>query len=112
MAITDLIALIPPPSEPRDAVGDWDDVQAKLGVQYPSDFRQLIKRYGTGEFFAGLVILNPLNQWCSQEIPKELKNFRIQRDAMELSWVIHPESSGLYPWGFDINGNKFCWLTK
>lgn len=112
MAINDLIGLIPPPTEPRDATGDWDAVQASLGVQYPNDFQQMIKQYGTGEFFSGLVVLNPFNSWCFQEIPKQLKNFRIMRDAMELSWAIHPERRGLFPWGFDTNGNKFCWLTE
>jgi len=93
--------LIPPPPEPRDAVGNWRAVEAKLGIRYPSDFRQLIERYGTGEFFAGLVVLNTLNKWCQQDIPKKLKNFRVVRDALELPWVIHPESPGLFPWGFD-----------
>ena len=97
MAIDELAAFIPPPDTPRDTTGDWALVEAALSIHYPSDFRQLVKRYGTGEFFAGLLILNPLNDWCRGQIAKELANYRVMREAMELSLRLHPESPGLFP---------------
>src|SRR5436190_1951391 len=112
MAINDLIALIPPPTEPRDATGNWGEVEAEFGIVYPKDFRLIIKSYGSGEFFNGLLIYNPFNSWCRGKILKELDKFRIMRDGMELPLVIHPETGGLFPWGHDVNGNDFCWLTK
>ena len=112
MAIEELVTFIPPPDEPRDADGDWSAAEVALAVRFPSDFRQMIQRYGTGEFYAGLLILNPLNPWCQRQIAKELKNYRVIREAMELSLRLHPESPGLFPWGHDSNGNGFFWLTE
>jgi cell wall assembly regulator SMI1 len=112
MAIKDLITVIPPPKKPRDAEGDWEKVESKLGITYPTDFRRLIKRYGTGEFLNGLLIYNPFNSWCFREIPKELETFRIMRDKMEIPLVIHPDEPGLFPWGHDVNGNNYCWMTE
>lgn len=112
MAVAELAALVTPPSRPQDGAGSWRAIQPSLGIHYPADFRELIERYGTGEFFEKLVILNPLNQWCREDIAKQLKNLRAMRDAMDLSGAVHPETAGLFPWGFDSNGNKFCWLTK
>jgi hypothetical protein len=111
VAIEELIAFIPPPDTPQDADGDWSAAEAALSVRFPNDFRQLIRRYGTGEFYAGLLIFNPLNSWCLHQIAKQLKNYHAMREAMELSLRLHPESPGLFPWGFDSNGNGFFWLT-
>lgn len=112
MAIEELIACIPPPENPRDTEGDWAAVEATLDIHFPSDFRQLVSRYGTGEFFEGLLILNPLNPWCRGQIAKTLSNFCVMRKAMELSLRLYPETSGLFPWGHDSNGNNFFWLTE
>ena len=112
MAIDELLTFIAPPREPRDTKGAWAEVEAALSIRFPVDFRELIQRYGTGEFFGGLLILNPFNQWCRRQITKELQNYRAMRDAMELSLKLHPESPGLFPWGRDTNGNGFFWLTE
>jgi SUKH superfamily protein len=112
MAIRNLTAFIPPPPDPRDTDRNWNAVEDELHMCFPKDFRQLIELYGTGEFFAGLLVLNPLNSWCRQEILNQLETLRVMREAMELSLVIYPETAGLLPWGRDINGNIFCWLTE
>lgn len=112
MAIEDLLALVPPPQDPREARGDWDEIETELSIRFPTDFRHLIKCYGTGEFFGGLLIFNPLNSWCRRQIPKQLEYYRIMCDAMELALVLHPETPGLFPWGRDTNGNGFFWLTN
>ena len=112
MAIEELLAFVPPPRQPRDAKGDWGAAETELSIRFPADFRLLVERYGTGEFFAGLLILNPLNQWCRRQITKELENYRLMREAMELSLRLHPEVPGLFPWGHDSNGNGFFWLTE
>jgi hypothetical protein len=45
--IDDLVRLVPPPAEPVDAHGDWDAVEAALGLGIPIDFKTLITRYGS-----------------------------------------------------------------
>jgi hypothetical protein len=112
MAIEELVAFIPPREEPIDGEGDWGAAEAELGISFPSDFRALIRRYGTGEFFGRLPIANPLTAWGRAWIGKQLKGWYEFRNAAELDLAFHPERPGLFPWGRDTNGNSFFWLTK
>ncbi len=112
MAIEPLLSLISPPEIPRDTAGDWLAAEKQLGITYPNDFREMIGRYGTGEFFNSLVIDNPLTENGRTRLHKHLDNLRVSRDAMELSWMIHPEPHGLFPWGRDHKGHQFCWQSE
>jgi SMI1-KNR4 cell-wall len=112
MAIDSLLALVPPPADPIDAVGDWSPAEAEFGVVFPGDFKELIRLYGTGVFLSSLLIYNPLTREGRAEIQSHLETLRVLRDACELSLIIHPEKPGLLPWGGDSNGNIFCWWTE
>ncbi|MBB3732477.1 SMI1/KNR4 family protein [Nonomuraea dietziae] len=57
--IDDLVALVPPPTEPVDARGDWHEVEAALGLALPTDFKALIERYGLGQFVDHITPLTP-----------------------------------------------------
>src|SRR5688572_9224139 len=57
--IEDLVALVPPPTEPVDARGDWHEVEAALGLALPADFKALIERYGLGQFVDHITPLTP-----------------------------------------------------
>jgi hypothetical protein len=113
MAIKELIALVPPPNDPLNGDGDWGAADAEFGIHFPSDFRTMIRHYGTGEFGLGnLLISNPLTEAGRQEMQKNLWTLRVLRDACEIPLIIHPDRPGLLPWGRDGNGNIFCWLTQ
>ena len=112
MAIEDLVAFIPPPSEPVGREGAWQDAEAELGISFPGDFRDLIQRYGTGEFFGSLPVANPLTRRGRTWIRSELKGWYKYREATELAVAFHPERPGLFPWGRDTGGNCFFWLTQ
>jgi hypothetical protein len=50
MAISDLAAVVPPPSPPVHAEIDWDTVEQRLGLPLPQDYKDFIARYGQGSF--------------------------------------------------------------
>jgi hypothetical protein len=76
MAIEELLALIPPPENPIDGSGDWSEAERELGVTFPSDFKELIRRYGTGRFYSDLRIANPLKPWGRNTIREDLDGKR------------------------------------
>src|SRR5262245_9764620 len=111
MAIENLKAFIPPPESPIQNSGDWSAVEYELGVVFPSDFKDLIRVYGTGAFYGRLAIENPLRKWGRDGIREYLSAYHELRDACEYSFPLFPESPGLLPWGGDSNGHLYCWWT-
>jgi hypothetical protein len=47
-AIRKLTKILPPPSQPVEASGDWDEVERTLGTALPDDYKEFISLYGTG----------------------------------------------------------------
>jgi len=112
VAINDLIAFIPPPAEPINGKGDWSIPQQEFGVEFPADFKELIREYGTGRFYGDLYVSNPLTPWGRTSIQENLGRYRELRDACELAIPLFPETPGLLPWGSDSNGHLYCWWTE
>lgn len=110
--LEELLTLIPAPPTPVHAEGDWDEAEALLGIRFPADFKQLIAAYGSGKFFGELRIFNPLTDDGRQRIADELELLEELREGRGWLLAIHPEESGVLPWGFDSHGNWFCWLVQ
>jgi hypothetical protein len=115
MPIKELLALVRPPKDPIDTQGDWGSVEIVVETVYPSDFKELISRYGSGRFFfdGHLEVFNPLTIAGLTRIKTVQKQFKAGREGGSgWSLPIHPEKGGLLPWGWDENGNRYAWLTK
>jgi hypothetical protein len=112
VAIEELVAFIPPPATPIDGEGDWSVAEGEFGIAFPADFKQLIRRYGTGRFYGDLRVANPLQPWGRDLIRDDLARYGELRDACEMSLKLFPESPGLLPWGGDSNGHLYCWWTE
>ena len=108
MYITHLKSFIPPPPAPFQNSGDWSAAEAELGFGFPSDFKDLIHTYGSGEFFGTLGVENPLRPWGRDGIRGLLASYRELRDACEYTFPLFPESPGLLSWGSDHNGHRPC----
>jgi hypothetical protein len=52
--------LVPPPIAVLDASGDWQHVEANVGLSLPADFKQLIEAYGLGLFVDLITQLTPI----------------------------------------------------
>ena len=111
MAIEELDKFIPPPANPIDGDGDWSAAERELGFVLPTDFKQLIRLYGSGEFYGSLYVSNPLTAGGRAWIRRHLDRFRELRDACEVVRPLPPDSPGLLPWGGDSNGHRYCWLA-
>jgi hypothetical protein len=109
MPLKELVAVVAPPQAPHDTEGHWASAAYLYGTEFPTDFRGLITKYGSGRFFRGhLDVFNPLTLAGHASLKAVLRMCA----GWPLPLDVHPASPGLLPWGRDENGNTYCWLTK
>jgi SMI1-KNR4 cell-wall len=135
-ALEDLMRLVTPPIRPVDAgqPNRWDEVEQALGTALPSDYKQFISAYGTGEFNDLFFIFNPFSRTLAMNllwqagVPESLVEDEELGRAYRLgSFLNHyhgcrceypddcplapfPEPGGLLPLGGDSNGGSVLWL--
>ncbi|MFE1879262.1 SMI1/KNR4 family protein [Streptomyces diastatochromogenes] len=86
-----LVRAVPPPADPVDARGDWAEVEARLGVRLPGDYKLLVETYGWGEFCDYLYLRTPFG--TSPHNGPE--------------W-----HEGLLVWGTTMDADRLCWRTE
>ena len=105
----------PPPLDPIDNQGDWENV-SDLGdglVGFPTDYKKLIERYGTFGFGDFIWVLNPFAKNPNIELANQM---RVQRDALATlardygESIPHPIGS-LVPWFITDNGDVGYWIA-
>jgi hypothetical protein len=113
-----LIALVRPPSSPKDNVGTWDDVEALLATPLPSDYRWLVETFGSGMFGTHLRIFNPFSSNpCSQLGRHVVRCCGILADLQgrDLGVLYGATSSfgrgRLLPCGEAADGDMLFWIT-
>lgn len=112
MTIESLLAVVPPPAEPTGPFeGPWESIEAELGVELPSDYKDFARFYGCGYFMGYLNVAIPrarsglpLEQFAA-EVSKE---FLALQDARYSFW---PAAGGLLPFGSTENADYLFWLT-
>ncbi|MET9515788.1 SMI1/KNR4 family protein [Streptomyces sp. NPDC002994] len=106
--------LVPPPSQPRQK--NWGSAEQTLGVELPSDYKELIQTYGGSNWDDYLYVLEPdcpndnydLIEWEDQ-----------QTEALEGLWEFEEKPTGLtaagtriIPWATTDNGECLYWLVR
>jgi hypothetical protein len=117
MAIRDVTALIPPPAEPSQVgtLADWQAVERELGLTLPSDYRDFVFTYGTGDLARFYRVWNPFQGSEFVDLVRRICGYEqeSQRQFPErFPYPIYPECPGFLPWGSDDNGNYYGWLTE
>jgi hypothetical protein len=116
VSVTELSRIIPPPRKPLGVgtLKQWKNIEKEIGIDFPEDYREFIFLYGTGNFANFFGIMNPFRDNWRDEIRWRCDNLRSHRtyDAKEVPFPVYPEAEGLFPWGADVNGNEYYWLTK
>lgn len=100
-ALDRLVSLAPPPAVPVDATGDWP------AVALPSDYRDLVTRYGKGVFNDNVML----------RVPVDVDLLDVDRDLREefgdenYPYPLYPEPGGLLVWATTSDCGRLCWLT-
>jgi hypothetical protein len=115
-----LAQILSPPVSPVDPPDEdaWISAEKALGLSLPPDFKAYVTRYGSGRIDDFLVVFNPAARLASMrlvpaiatylDLVREIRGFAPD----EVIFPIHPESSGLLPWGTTGNGNVGYWVTS
>jgi SMI1-KNR4 cell-wall len=121
-----LVAMVPPPDSPFEAgvAADFRRVEAELGLELPDDYKQLVQKYGSGQWQQFWYVLNPFsaNEYtnllvqCQNRRPKKWSMLDAERGVCEAEGgryphPIYPEAGGILPWAATDNGGRFFWLT-
>ncbi|MFF4353113.1 SMI1/KNR4 family protein [Streptomyces sp. NPDC001530] len=97
----------------RDAAQPWAEIEAALGTELPSDYKQLCQAFGVGEFSQVVSVL------CSDEtrVADLLRMWRVLLEGDDPSdgpfapYPIHVPGTtgGLIPWGTSRAADMFFW---
>lgn len=119
LCIQELLQLVPPPAEPKNAQGNWRQLESDLGVALPSDYKQYIEAYGSGTLCSLFEIRSPFgleahykttarDAWSSWA-----GIFHSWGDVPEskLPFSVYPKLPGLLPWGTYGDVDVIGWLA-
>ncbi|GAA1026174.1 hypothetical protein GCM10009557_02930 [Virgisporangium ochraceum] len=118
-ALDRLMTLVSPPALPVDGDGDWQRVEARLGLALPADFKELLRRYGVGQF-DDITLLTPFDTHpdavfdlveYAEALTSWYDDLR-DDDPENFPFPLYPENGGLLPWAKTGEGTDLCWLTE
>lgn len=96
----------------------WEEVEKKLGITFPEDYKIFIDSYGEGGINEFLWILSPFSK---NEYLNSIEKFKVMKDAYinmqsefpeQFSFDFYNGKTGLFPWGITDNGDELFWNYK
>lgn len=121
-ALKNLLSAAPPPSEPNcgGSSDEWASLEAKLHLNFPSDYKDMILLYGAGHFAKFFGVANPFYmaaegrsfiRWAQSRLD-EIEDARKAYADEAIKFSTFPKEDGLFPWGYTDNGDTLCWLVR
>ena len=96
----------------------WEEVENKLEIVFPEDYKMFIDFYGEGGINEFLWILSPFSE---NENLNSIKKFKEMKNAYinmqnefpeEFLYNFYNGKMGLFPWGITDNGDELFWNFK
>lgn len=115
--IEDLRSLLREPTRPRRETDArvWGEIEAKLGLRLPEDYKELVATFGVGGFDD---FLSPFYPRCrlpaldlEHVVPRVLDGYRELLRTEALPYRFFPALGGLFPWAVTDNGDYCFWRT-
>ncbi len=116
--IDDLIEIIVPPLEPvySGSMEDFRRFEVSQNISFPTDFKEIITRYGSGTFGSLINLINPFqgrngeSEYVVVEQQIRLNYFDMRSDFPEYNpFEYYPKQYGILPWGTSQNGDELFW---
>lgn len=119
MALSELLAVLAPPSHPRETGGTpWPEVERRLSTALPTDYKRFIETYGTGRIADFLVILNPFTANRHIDLidhalhdPEGMSLLKDEHPGHD-RFDRFPVPGGILPFAITDNGDTFYWKTS
>ena len=96
----------------------WGELEDKIGIAFPEDYKMFIDSYGEGAINDFLWILSPFSANVNLN---SVEKFKVMMEAYDSMKKEFPEDflfefyngkSGLFPWGITDNGDELFWNFK
>ncbi|MGW4169604.1 SMI1/KNR4 family protein [Streptomyces chartreusis] len=100
---------------PLDLDVAWEEIQRRLGVDLPDDFKEFCQCFGRGQFSGYLEVYSSAG---GEDLGALVKLERFQRmleqhpvvqDGYEPYGLFRPERGGLIPWGVSVTAAEYYW---
>lgn len=118
-SVEELLRLVPRPTGTRPAGRSvWGEVEFRLEVSLPADYKSVVDAYGSGAFGGFIWLLQPCsaNQALdlARQVASRLDALRVVRGGGEpVPFDLGDAFGGeLLPWGFTENGDVCYWVRK
>lgn len=96
----------------------WEEIEKKIGITFPKDYKMFIDSHGEGGINEFLWILSPFSE---NENLNSIEKFKVMKDAYismksefpeQFSFDFYNGITGLFPWGITDNGDELFWNFK
>lgn len=93
----------------------WEDVEKKIGIIFPLDYKMFINSHGEGAINEFLWVLSPFSE---NENLNSIEKYKVMKDAYssmqnefpeQFSFSFYNDKIGLFPWGITDNGDELFW---
>src|SRR5689334_5343760 len=124
-ALQKLISIEPPPVSPV-APGNpeaWLPVETRIGVVFPTHYKEYIQTYGAGQWADFFGIMDPFYQWKHPQARDYFRWTETRLDTLDSSFrrdnpkyyapfERYPAPNGLIPIGYHDNGGTLCFQVS
>lgn len=112
-ALERLRRTIPPPSRPVGVQGDWKEIERKLQLSLPDDYKEFTSVYGSGGFLPfELFVNNLLVRDVDADFIRSQTQFARDAENSAITLQQFHESIGVFPWGADGVGSDYFWAQE
>ncbi|SFT75568.1 SMI1 / KNR4 family (SUKH-1) [Actinopolyspora lacussalsi subsp. righensis] len=107
----DRLRMLLPPPEVAPAPQPWQDVERRLGVALPNDYKEFMEVYGDGtlEDYLLLEQLITSEEEFSEWWEEQLDDLRSAAERVPERYTLEPGRVDLLPWGFTIDVDVCYW---
>lgn len=119
MSIDKLKLILPIPDLANSTANSskWREVEKKIGVVLPSDYKEFISLYGSGVIDNFIMIYSPftenenMNFFNQQKLNNEAYiNLKVSFPE-DFPYEVFPTNGGILPWGRTENGDTLNWIV-
>ncbi|MFJ8102028.1 SMI1/KNR4 family protein [Lysinibacillus sp. NPDC096212] len=101
-----------------DDSSKWSEVENKLGIVLPSDYKEFIALYGSGNIGNFIMIYSPfakndnMNFFIQQNLNKGAYLTLKESFPENFPYEIYPTNGGILTWGRTENGDTLNWIVN